>query len=68
MVVEEHCLATCDGQAAPTHTPLRRSRRTSYVLQDAEFATKAARRDYERQYIHLANSPSIWWVACAGVA
>src|ERR1700720_2685497 len=40
-------LATCGGQAA--RTPLRRGRRASYVSQDAEFATNAGRRDYERQ-------------------
>jgi hypothetical protein len=30
-------------------SPLRRERRASYVPQDAEFATNAGRRDYERQ-------------------
>ena len=50
MVVEEDCFAKCDGQAKPlARTPLRRGRRASYVSQDAQFATNAGRRDYERQ-------------------
>jgi hypothetical protein len=46
MVVEEHCLATRDGQAARTHAAT--SRKKGMRTQDAEFATNAGQRDCER--------------------
>ena len=51
MVVGEDCLVTCDGQTDKplARKPLRRGRNALHVSQDAEIATNAGRRDYERQ-------------------
>ena len=48
MVVEDDCVATCDGQAARTHAATSR-KKGIIVSQDSEFATNAGRRDCERQ-------------------
>jgi hypothetical protein len=51
MVVAEDCLiASPSAMDKPlARTPLRRGRRASCVSQDAEFATNAGRRDYQRR-------------------
>ncbi len=49
MVVDEDCLANCDGQVARTHAATSLKKGASPVSQGAEFATNAGRRDYERQ-------------------